>query len=182
MIWHASHTHSDTLKARMKGTQKMEKRSRMHTLVELIQISWLQAEWTLEDKMIILKRKYCLTVCSFSPFMPSLDASFARVYNATCLWLLMTTAALHSTILLTHLSTLMNHLYSRFLFACVCIYIRVWVCVGLRYPNSRRVAPSCVYEPIIFTSIPNDCFGSARGGGIEMSAANGKVHRCFLFV
>lgn len=162
----------ETLKARMKGTQRWrEAAGRMHTLVELIQISWLQAEWTLEDKIVILKRKYCWTVCAPPPFMPSLDASFARVYNATCLWLLMTTAALHSTILLTHLSTLTNHLYSEFLFACVYIHASVGVCVGLRYPNSLRVAPSCVCEPIIFTSVPNDCFGSARGGGIEIRLA-----------
>lgn len=39
---------------------------------------------------------------------------FAGVSNATCLWLLMTTAALRSLIFPTHLNTLMIHLYSQF--------------------------------------------------------------------
>lgn len=169
MIWHASHTLRNTYSTH-EGNTKTEKRGHTHTLVALIQISWLHAEWTLEDKMIILKRKYCLTVCSFSPFMPSLDASFARVYNATCLWLLMTTAALHSTILLTHLSTLMNHLYSGFLFARVDIHARVGVC-GSEVPKQPQGCPFlCIWANYLYLRSKR-LLWNARGGGIAMSLA-----------
>lgn len=65
---------------------------------------------------------------ALSPFTLSLDALFARVCNATCLWLLMTTATLYSPVLLTHLSTLMNHLYSAsvYLFS---VYVYMHLCM-----------------------------------------------------
>lgn len=126
--------------------------------------------------MIILKRKYCLTVCSFSPFMPSLDASFARVYNATCLWLLMTTAALHSTILLTHLSTVMNHLYSGFLFACVYIHASVGVC-GSEVPKQPQGCPFlCIWGNYLYLLWKHQARWNREESG------NCEVHRCFLFV
>lgn len=123
----------------------------------------------LRGKIIILKRKYCPTPFGWHfPFTLSLDALFARICNAICLWLLMTIASLYSPILLAHLSTLMNHLYSVCLYLCLCMCIVICVC--LRYLNCRRVAP-CVYEPIIFTYFsPND-FEMSRGGGIEITLA-----------
>lgn len=71
----------------------------------------------------------------------------------------MTTATLYSPILLSHLSTLMNHLYN-VLYACVyaCVYVRE----RERFLNCLRVA-SCVYEPIIFTYLsPNDYFEMSK--------------------
>lgn len=89
-------------------------------------------------------RKYCPPDFSWSfPVKLSLDALFAILRNATCLWLLMITASLYSPILLTHLNILMNHLY------CVCVCVWGTIAAG-GLP---------LYEPIIFTYFfPNNYF------------------------
>jgi len=111
-------------------------------------------------KIIILKRKYCLAPFRWLSPLFSVIRCSAGLCNATCLWLLMTTATLYSPILLTRSSTLMNHLYSVHVCAslCRCIFTCLCVCVCVRYLNCWRVAPF-VYEPIIFTYFsPNDYF------------------------
>lgn len=72
----------------------------------------------------------------------------------------MTTATLYSPILLTHLSTLMNHLYS----VCVSFSMHVRVCMWERETEGYlNWVASCVYEPIIFTYLsPNDYFEMSK--------------------